>query len=145
MPKRLLVLPILLLWSGLLWAQGEMTVRDAWIRLLPGDLPAAGYFVLENKGGQALELVGAESPAYGMAMLHRSTEKDGHSHMAEVDAVKVPAGGQVDFKPGGYHVMLMHAKKTLKPGDTVPVTLIFSGDKRLTVDFQARSATGESP
>lgn len=142
--KKMLAVPVMLLWAGAVLAQGSVSVRDAWIRVLPGDLPAAAYFVLDNGGDHALKLVGAESPAYAMAMIHRSMEQKGQANMMHVDAVDVPAGGRVSFAPGGYHVMFMHAKKTLKPGDTVPVTLIFAGGRRMTVEFHARSATGQS-
>ncbi len=32
------------------------TVPDAWLRALPGGLPASGYFTLHNTGGRTLVL-----------------------------------------------------------------------------------------
>jgi len=51
----------------------------------------------------------------------------------------LPAGKAVALKPGGYHVMLMDLKQQLKPGETVPVTLVFeAADKtRETVEVKA--------
>ena len=45
----------------------------------------------------------------------------------------------MDLKPGGYHVMLMDLKKELKPGETVPVTLVVEGadKKRETIEVKA--------
>jgi copper(I)-binding protein len=59
--------------------------------------------------------------------------------MRAVSAIELPAGKPVDLKPGGYHVMLMDLKKDLKPGDTVPVTLVVEGadKKRETIEVKA--------
>ena len=47
----------------------------------------------------------------------------GVMRMRAIDALPLPAGQVVMLKPGGYHVMLMGLKDTVKAGDTVPVTL----------------------
>jgi VCBS repeat-containing protein len=45
----------------------------------------------------------------------------------------------VQLKPGGYHVMLMDMKQQLKPGESVPLTLVVEGKdgKRETLTIQA--------
>lgn len=52
-------------------------------------------------------------------------------------------GADVAFTLGGYHIMLMNAKKHLEPGDQLPVTLIFADGQRLKQSFDVRSATGQ--
>ncbi len=49
--------------------------------------------------------------------------------------VDIPAGGTVEFKPGGLHVMLIGLKQDLKAGDTYTLTLQFrnAGDVPVTV------------
>jgi copper(I)-binding protein len=47
--------------------------------------------------------------------------------MHAVDAVVLPAGQEVVFGPGGYHVMLFGLKQQLKEGDSVPLTLVVEG------------------
>ena len=37
----------------------------------------------------------------------------------------MPAGGSVELKPGGYHLMFMGLKQPMKQGETVEVTLSF--------------------
>ena len=46
----------------------------------------------------------------------------------------------VELKPGGYHVMLMDLKRSLKAGDVVPVTLVVEGadKKRETLEVKAQ-------
>jgi len=138
--KRI-VLPLLfagLLGTGLAHAApGHVTASHAWIRVLPGDLPAGAYVILRNDGDRAVSLTGASSPAYGEAMLHESSSAGGMNRMTMVDALGIPAHGTQALKPGGYHLMLMHAKHPVQPGDTVRVVLEFGDGSTLPVDFTA--------
>lgn len=101
-------------------------------------VPGAGYFTLENKGETGRELVGASSPGCGSVMLHKSEEVDGVSTMHHVDGVPVPAHKSITFAPGGYHLMCMSPTASLKPGNSVPVTLTFKNGDKLTGDFPVR-------
>jgi periplasmic copper chaperone A len=118
-----------------------LSLSDGWIRLLPGN--SAGYFTLKNNGTAKVQLTGADTPACGMLMLHKSEEKGGMSSMQDVTSVDVPGGGTLKFAPGGYHLMCMDAKPSLKLGASVPVTLTFKGAPPLTARFDVRSATGK--
>ncbi len=119
----------------------QVQASQAWIRLLPGDLPAGGYVTLHNRGDAPRALTGASSPDYKQVMLHVSTLRNGMSHMSKVARLALPPHATVKLSPGGYHLMLMHAKRPVKVGDTVPVTLEFADGSRLEVSFQARPAT----
>jgi hypothetical protein len=120
-----------------------LSLSDGWIRLLPGALPAAGYFTLKNSGRARIALTGADTPACGMLMLHKSEDTGGMSSMQDVAQVAVPGGGTVRFAPGGYHLMCMDPKPGLKLGASVPVTLSFQGAPPLTARFDVRGATGK--
>ena len=120
-----------------------LSLSDGWIRLLPGNLPAAGYFTLRNNGAAKATLTGADTPACGMLMLHKSEDTGGMSSMQDVAQVAVPGGGTVRFAPGGYHLMCMDPKPGLKLGASVPVTLSFQGAPPLTARFDVRGATGK--
>lgn len=113
-------------------------VRDAWIRWLPAGLPAGGYMQLHNPSGKPVELIGASSPDYGSVMLHHSVMKRGTMQMLPVTKIVIPAGGDFEFKPGAYHIMLMQPRHAVKPGDEVPVTLQFAGGASLEVRFVVR-------
>lgn len=121
-------------------------VSDAWIRVLPGTLPNAGYAVLHNDGDHAIELVSADSPAYGRVMLHQSTETGGVSRMHMIHKLAIPAHGQVELAPGGYHLMLMQRTRPVTPGTKVSVQLHFADGSSLDSPFLARpaNATGVS-
>lgn len=121
-------------------AAPPVTASHAWIRVMPGALPAGAYVTLENTGNTAIVLISASSPNYRAVMLHRSTFSNGMSHMHPVKQLTLPAHGTVTFAPGGYHLMLMHATHPVKPGDTVPITLHFADGRALLVQFAARPA-----
>ena len=123
---------------------------DAWIRpaVLPQGSPtpdpdhehesergsgviSALYFTIENHGDQSAQLVGVESEIARVAELHETRDEDGLMRMRRVESVDVPAGGEVVFEPGGFHVMLIDINRPLEPGDEVAVTLIFSSGERL--------------
>src|SRR5574337_1124708 len=85
-----------------------------------GALAAAGYLTIINHGATASALVKASSPDYSDVMLHRTVTSGGMENMEMVDRLKIPARGEIDLSPGNYHLMLMHAKHPVAPGDEVP-------------------------
>ena len=113
-----------------------VNVSNPRIRLLPGDLPLAGYFDVHNSGKQAVSLTGASSPEFGMVMMHMSMHKNGEASMMMVDKIDIAPGKTVSFAPGGYHLMLMHRKKDLKVGDKVLINLDFSNGHKMNVQFR---------
>jgi len=138
-------LPLLL--AGLLCAgaahatqAAHVHATDAWIRVMPANLPAGGYVSLRNNGDQPAVLDGASSAAYGSVMLHQSSTDTGMGRMRMVDSLTVPAHGQVALAPGGYHFMLMDAGKPVQPGQTVQVVLHFADGSTLVTDFLAKPA-----
>ncbi len=123
-------------------AEPGLTVSDAWLRLVIPSRPAAGYFTLANGTDQPRVLTGAESPACGSLMLHRSVQENGQDRMEMVMSVAVPPRAGVTFAPGGYHLMCMMPTKEVTPGQSVPVTLRFEDGGTVTASFAVRSATG---
>jgi len=139
---RLTVLITSVLIASSAWA-GGITVSGAWIRHLPAGVPAGGFFTVHNQGNEAVALVGASSPDYRMVMMHKSVEEGGVSRMMRVDKIEVPAGGSVSFRPGSYHLMLMHAEHDIKVGSRVPVTLELSDGQKVTAQFEVRGPTAQ--
>ena len=118
----------------------SLKAAQGWVRWLPANLPAAGYVAIRNNGDKPVKLAGAESADYGMAMLHRSMQKNGSDSMEMVDAIAIPAHGGVALAPGGYHLMLMDAKHPIKPGDTVRISLHFDDGETLQLALPVRPA-----
>lgn len=123
-------------------ASEGVSISDARLRLLPGDLPMAGYFVLHNGSDHAVQLTGAACSAFRMVMMHRTVHENGMDRMVMIKAITVAPGKSVEFAPGGYHLMLMHRKHPMHIGDKVPVTLRVSG-KDMPIEFQVVGATAQ--
>ena len=122
-----------------LGAQAQTTVAEPWIRGTVPQQKATGMFasITSAKGGR---LVSASSPVAGVVEIHEMAMEGNLMKMRALPSgLDLPAGKAVALKPGGYHVMLMDLKQQLKPGDTVPVTLVFeAADKtRETVEVKA--------
>jgi periplasmic copper chaperone A len=119
-------------------ALAQTAVKDPWVRGTVAEQKATGMFaqITSSSGGK---LVAASSPVAGVVEIHEMAMEGNVMKMRAVPGVELPAGKPVDFKPGGYHVMLMDLKRQLKPGDTVPVTLVVegAGGKRETVEVKA--------
>lgn len=126
-------------------AEWSAHVEHAWIRWLPANLPAAGYAKIVNDSDGTVRLTGASSPDYGEVMLHQSRLAEGDSTMVMVAHLDIPAHGSVSLAPGGYHLMLSHAKQSVKPGDTVPVTLHFADGTSVQVNFKVLPANAMGP
>ncbi len=130
----------LLALSGLVFAGERVSIQHAWIRLLPADLPAGGYFVLDNHTDHPITLTGVSAKGFAHAMLHQSVEANGQGRMHHVQSINVPAGAQLRFAPGGYHIMFMPPHEPLQPGDRVPVTFKFADGSTYTTDFLVKGA-----
>lgn len=108
-------------------AEDELTVEAPYVRLAPPHAPAtAAFMVIRNSGASPRTLVAAESPAAKQVELHDHVHENGMMKMRQVSDIVVPAHGQVEFKPGGLHIMLIGLNAPLKAGDPVNFTLHFA-------------------
>lgn len=53
--------------------------------------------------------------------------------MQKIERIELPAGHEVEFAPGGYHVMLIGLTRELVAGDTFELTLHFEHAADLTI------------
>lgn len=99
----------------------------------PGIKTSAVYMTLENHSGSDLDLVGVSSPGFEMGHLHKTSMVDGLMTMAPVAQLSIPPHASVRFEPGSLHIMLMGARAPLKPGDSFPVSLVFTTGEEVSV------------
>ena len=114
-------------------------VRAAWARPTMGAAGMSAVYMDVVGGARPDTLLGASTPAAGRLELHRSEMKGGMMGMAAAGAIPVPAGATVRLAPGGLHLMLMDAKRPLRAGDRVPVTLRFAKAGAVSLDVPVRS------
>ena len=119
-------------------AHAQVTVDKPWVRTtVAQQTTSAAYFTVTSAQGG--KIVDASSPAATSAEVHEMKMDGDMMKMRSVDAVPLPAGKPVEFKPNGYHLMLMGLKAPLKAGDVVPIKLVVEDakGKRQTVDVKA--------
>lgn len=123
----------------------ELDVEDAWVRLpaVPGR-PAAAYFTVEG-GPQPRTLHRVTADYAVRAEMHETTDTGGRMSMRPLRSVPIPAGADVEFKPGGRHVMLYDLDRRAKPGATTMLTLVFDGNQRLYRKAWIVGAGGQAP
>lgn len=116
-----------------------LSVDDLHVRAVPPvSTTTAAFMVLHNDGDEDRSLVGASTPAAGVAELHNHVNVDGVMQMRQVEAIPVPAGEHVSLAPGGYHLMLIDLAAPLHEGDELSLTLTFDEGESLTLDAPVR-------
>ncbi len=122
---------------------GPLKLTHPWSRPTPPGAPTGvGYLVIANAAATGDRLVSAASPAASRTEVHEMSMDGGVMRMRPVTGgLAVPAGGRVELKPGGYHLMLIGLKAALIEGAEVPVTLTF--EKAGPVRIALKVETGQ--
>lgn len=116
-------------------------VVDGWLRAPPMPMPMmAGFARIENPCGVDLAITGASSDAFASVELHETQLVDGVSRMREVPSLQLPAGGEVELRPGGLHLMLMRPPTPLAEGDSATVEFTTADGRRFGGSFGVRAA-----
>ncbi|TAN09834.1 MAG: copper chaperone PCu(A)C [Burkholderiaceae bacterium] len=122
-------------------AAKTLAISACWIRLLPAQIPSAAYFVIKNTGSEAVQIDAAASPAFASVMLHRTTEQNGVSRMSASGDLTIPPGGELAFKPGGYHAMLEQPTGPLAVGQTVTLEFLTANAEHASAACKVEPAT----
>ncbi|WP_457601107.1 copper chaperone PCu(A)C [Hydrogenivirga sp.] len=120
---------------GLALAQPKIVVEGAWVREVPPvSTMSAAFMKLVNMGNEDDYLIGVESDVSEVAEIHTTIMEDGMMKMRMLREVKVPAGGSVEFRPMGKHIMLINLKRPLRSGEKVKLTLVFKRSGKIVVE-----------
>ena len=108
-------------------APASITVSEAWSRATPGGVDlAGGYLKITNTGKDADRLTGGNFDRAKKVEVHTMTTEDGVMKMRHLaDGLEIPAGGTVELKPSGLHLMLLGLSAGLKAGESIQGTLTF--------------------
>lgn len=137
---------LLLLLAGCHGRASEPKISEAWVRLpAVAGQPAAAYFTVH--GGRAdARLVRIESALAAKTEMHQSMAgMAGMATMTPLDQVDVPAGGRIDFKPGGNHAMLIGLDPVVKAGTAVPLRFGFGDGTTAEAEAKTVSAGADAP
>jgi copper(I)-binding protein len=114
-------------------SKGNLQVKDGWIRPAGKGMNTAFYFKAINYSDKADTLLSVKSDVAKMVQMHETFNQNGMMGMRQVKVIPIQAKSMLEFKPGGYHVMVMNLKKDLKKGDSAEFTLHFKYGGNITV------------
>jgi copper(I)-binding protein len=99
---------------------------------------SAAYMMLVNESDTPDALIRASTAAAETVELHTVVMEDGVMMMRPVTQIDVPASGETELRPGGFHVMLLGITDDLEEGETVDLTLTFenAGDVSISAPVQ---------
>lgn len=112
--------------------------------------PAAAYLTIHGANRPA-RLVSVNSPAAGTTELHETLNRSGPDGgppvmvMDRVDGVEIPAGETVVLAPQGYHAMVFGLSPAVKPGDRVPLTILFAKGPPIRLNARAVAPADPAP
>ncbi|MBH63112.1 MAG: hypothetical protein CL569_11840 [Alphaproteobacteria bacterium] len=126
---------------------GDITISHPWARasLSAKVKNGVSYMTLRNSGTESDRLIGVSTFVADRAELHAHEMKNNVMKMKHIEAIEIPAGGEVELKPGGLHVMLFGLRTPLQKSRTFPMTLEFesAGEVDLEVVIEAGASRGE--
>ncbi len=130
-------------WSrGLPTSRSPLTVTDGWIKAVSSGMTAA-FGTVSNPTSRRVRIIGASSPLSAAVQLHEVVMGDSGMVMQERrGGFVIPAGGTLDLKPGGNHLMLMNVKRAITPGTLIPLTLITSTGGLIKTSVLAKTFSG---
>jgi periplasmic copper chaperone A len=124
---------------------GDLEILSPWARAAAGMTEMEGgggnggaFMLLKNSGSAPDQLVRAESTVAKSVELHKSSMEGDMMTMSPVDSIEIPAGGEVELKPGSYHIMLIDLQQDLKPGEKFTLTLVFEKAGKVDVEVEIR-------
>ena len=123
----------------------ELRIDDAYVRLAATPKnPAVAYFMVVG-GPKADRLMDVSSPVVIRTEMHESMAgSGGMMSMKPIEGgIDVPAGGGIEFKPGGKHVMMFNVNPGIVPPRTLPMIFTFRSGERISVDAKVKRAGDE--
>jgi len=119
----------------------KIEVWDVWAR--PGTAGEGGtgavFMTLANRGQESDRLLSARTDVAQAAEIHETTLEGDVAKMQQVTGgIEILSQGQVAFKPGGYHVMLIGLLRDLAVGDQFSLTLTFEKSDDVTLQVEVR-------
>ena len=125
---------IIVLISTLISTGNKIEIKDAWLRTGAEGLNSALYFKIENNSDKPDTLYKISSGIAQHIMMHETYKKDDMMGMREINVIAVKPNSSIEFKPGGYHVMLMNLRRDIKKGDKIGFTLFFKSAGEMSIN-----------
>ena len=98
-----------------------------------GGETSAVYLRIDNRGNTDATILGAHSPAADSVEFHRTLIENDVARMQPVEALEIPAGSQLDLRPGALHIMLRQLTRDLRPGETLALHLMMAAGDMISL------------
>ncbi|MCX6175149.1 MAG: copper chaperone PCu(A)C [Ignavibacteriales bacterium] len=117
----------------------KLKIQNAWVRPAAKGANSALYFVLQNNSSKPDTLIGAESKLADIVEVHESYKRDNDRiGMRPAGKLAINPKSEFEFKPGGFHVMLLDLQKDLKLGDSFDAVLLLKYAGKIKVKAEVR-------
>lgn len=125
-----------------LGAGPQLNVVSGYIQMgATPDRPAVGYFKVEG-GPRDVQLMAVIADLAQRVEMHESVREDGMVTMRPLVAAPVPAKGELEFKPGGKHLMIWNINPAAVRAGKLPMQFVFSNNnnERILFDLPIKEA-----
>jgi copper(I)-binding protein len=139
MKKILWLIPLGVLLLTACGAEKGIEIHDAWMRPAGRGENGAVYFVIHNHSSQSDELTGVTSDI-AVAEMHENRMNADIMQMNNVESIPLEPYAEMEFAPGGLHVMLVGLKQDMKVGDQIDFSLHFKNYQDMTVRVAVRGS-----
>ena len=135
--KYLLI--VILLLTACFNLDGTLTVINAWSRPALKGENGAIYFVIENGTNLNEKLLNVNTNIAEDAQVHMTMVNDQSVMTMEMqEFVEISSGSEINFKPGGLHVMLANLYQDLQVGDTFIINLQFEDAGQINIEVTVK-------
>lgn len=118
----------------------KLHVAHGWARASLGQNPnSAAYVTIHNKAETADRLMSVSCAGATRCSVHNHVTEGDVSRMVAVEVLEIAPGAHIEFKPGGYHIMMFDLKEPLVAGAEISVTFRFEGADDITVTMPVLS------
>lgn len=120
----------------------HLRVWDAWMPEPANPEVGAVYLRVANHAETDDALTSVSTDVSDDAEIHDTETTDsGAAVMRQVEEVPVPAEGEAELAPGGYHVMVEDLARPLEVGDEFTLTLTFASEEEVVVTVPVQPMT----
>jgi len=132
MRNFILILIVVILFTAC-GAEKGIEIHSAWMRPAGQGENGAVYFVIHNHSSEVDELIDVSSDIAAAAEMHESKMSGDVMQMNQVDSVPLEAFAEIEFAPGGLHIMLVDLKRDVRVGDEIEVVLHFKNFEEIKI------------
>ncbi len=125
--------------SGATVHAGDLQIEQPWAGVAPAGSTGGVFMLIKNNSHHPDRLFSVETDVAETAEIHETTMEGDVMKMRKIEGgLDVPAGGQVELKHGGYHIMLINLVQDMKPGEHFHLTLNFEEAGSVNVEVVVR-------